>query len=148
MEAALAELGGLLTDLCAGGNEELSVLDSHLGRYWNGFHALKTRHKDETLTVAVLALAKSGEAVFPVGCGATRVPALPQLLRRYQPYPPCPQHAFASLLLLRVRHLRAGESCFLPIMISWGCAISTSQCLAARQCLGWAKGRTCLGVCA
>ena len=61
----LSELGDLLSDLCAAppaGTEEnsLLLLDTFAGRGWKSYHALRQRLEEKTLSVALLALTKSG----------------------------------------------------------------------------------------
>ena len=63
-DALLGDLASLLSDLIDGSNEEAEppsspTLESS-GRFWQLWHQLKQRHS-ESLSVALLALAKSGE---------------------------------------------------------------------------------------
>lgn len=68
--AAFDQLGSFLADLCEGSEahqdssgHEGPNLDTNLGNFYETFTALKARHADQNLTVAVLALTKSGECV-------------------------------------------------------------------------------------
>jgi len=59
------KVGAFLADLCDGSGThqdaaEASSLDSNLGSFYETFSRLQARHGDQTLTVAVLALTKSG----------------------------------------------------------------------------------------
>jgi len=59
------KVGSFLADLCDGSGThqdtaEASSLDSNLGSFYETFSRLQARHGDQTLTVAVLALTKSG----------------------------------------------------------------------------------------
>ena len=59
------KVGSFLADLCEGSethqdSAEASSLDSNLGSFYETFSRLQARHGDQTLTVAVLALTKSG----------------------------------------------------------------------------------------
>ena len=64
------KVGSFLADLCDGsgthqGAAECSSLDSNLGSFYETFSRLQARHGDQTLTVAVLALTKSGRFIQP-----------------------------------------------------------------------------------
>lgn len=68
--SAFDKLGLFLADLCEGSDahdtsSEKPNLDSRLGSFYQTFTALKTRHADQNLTVAVLALTKSGKRLSP-----------------------------------------------------------------------------------
>ena len=68
---AFDKIGHFLADLCEGSAAhsdaaEDSNLDSNLGSFYETFSRLKARHGDQNLTVAVLALTKSG--TFPERC--------------------------------------------------------------------------------
>ena len=70
--SAFDKLGSFLADLCDGTEDhheppEKPNLDTNLGSFYETFTALKARHADQNLTVAVLALTKSGEYVH-TGC--------------------------------------------------------------------------------
>lgn len=63
------KVGSFLADLCDGsgthqGAAETSSLDSNLGSFYETFSRLQARHGDQTLTVAVLALTKSGKSTL------------------------------------------------------------------------------------
>lgn len=64
--SAFDKLGTFLADLCEGteahhDSSDRPNLDTNLGNFYETFTALKARHADQNLTVAVLALTKSGE---------------------------------------------------------------------------------------
>jgi hypothetical protein len=60
-DALLGELAGLLADLLGDADETDPVSSAtQYGRWWDLYHSLKARHA-EGLSVALLALAKSGE---------------------------------------------------------------------------------------
>ncbi len=66
-DALLAEVGGLLADLLEAPQTEddegaRHVIDTQLQRFWQSYYDLKRRHEENTLSVAVLALTKSGAA--------------------------------------------------------------------------------------
>ncbi len=74
IDTLLGDVGGLLADLTSqehstaasegDDNEEASrVIDVELQRFWQGYYELKRRHDENALSVAVLALTKSG--AFP-----------------------------------------------------------------------------------
>ncbi|DBA78877.1 hypothetical protein WJX77_008617 [Trebouxia sp. C0004] len=63
------KVGAFLADLCDGSGThqdaaEASSLDSNLGSFYETFSRLQARHGDQTLTVAVLALTKSGKSTL------------------------------------------------------------------------------------
>ncbi len=65
------KVGSFLADLCDGSGRhqdtaEASSLDSNLGSFYETFSRLQARHGDQTLTVAVLALTKSGKLIQPL----------------------------------------------------------------------------------
>ena len=69
--SAFDKLGTFLVDLCEGTDahhdpSDRPNLDTNLGSFDETFTALKARHADQNLTVAVLALTKSGEYLQPV----------------------------------------------------------------------------------
>ena len=60
----LDTIGRLLADLCEGSGAQHGAsegLDINLGSFYETFSSLKARHSDQNLTVAVLALTKSGK---------------------------------------------------------------------------------------
>ena len=63
--AVFAKIGSFLADLCEGSHPYISTaetsVDTNLGSFHDTFSSLQARHVDENLTVAVLALTKSGE---------------------------------------------------------------------------------------
>ena len=63
--AVFARIGSFLADLCEGSHPYISTaetsVDTNLGSFHDTFSSLQARHVDENLTVAVLALTKSGE---------------------------------------------------------------------------------------
>lgn len=64
--SAFEKLGTFLADLCEGTEVHQDSLgrpnlDNSLGSFYETFTALKARHADQNLTVAVLALTKSGK---------------------------------------------------------------------------------------
>ena len=64
--AVFGKIGSFLADLCEGSQlhtnlAEVSV-DTKLGSFHETFSSLQARHVDQNLTVAVLALTKSGES--------------------------------------------------------------------------------------
>lgn len=68
--SAFDQLGLFLADLCEGSeahqdssSQQGPSLDTSLGNFYETFTALQARHADQNLTVAVLALTKSGESV-------------------------------------------------------------------------------------
>ena len=68
--SAFDQLGLFLADLCEGSEAHQDSssqlgpsLDTNLGSFYETFTALQARHADQNLTVAVLALTKSGECV-------------------------------------------------------------------------------------
>ncbi|GIL70787.1 hypothetical protein Vretimale_3881 [Volvox reticuliferus] len=75
VDSLLAEIGGLLADLTsqerpteASEDEEnvkaRRVIDVELQRFWHGYYELKRRHDENALSVAVLALTKSGKSTL------------------------------------------------------------------------------------
>ena len=69
--SAFDKLGTFLADLCEAteahhDSSDRPNLDTNLGSFYETFTALKARHADQNLTVAVLALTKSGECLHTV----------------------------------------------------------------------------------
>ncbi|GLC43094.1 hypothetical protein PLESTB_000863800 [Pleodorina starrii] len=75
IDALLGDVGGLLADLTSQEhstgasddeeNEEARrVIDVELQRFWQGYYELKRRHEENALSVAVLALTKSGKSTL------------------------------------------------------------------------------------
>ena len=69
--SAFDKLGTFLADMCEGSeahhdSSDRPNLDTNLGSFYETFTALKARHADQNLTVAVLALTKSGECLCTV----------------------------------------------------------------------------------
>ncbi|GIL46881.1 hypothetical protein Vafri_3748 [Volvox africanus] len=75
VDSMLAEIGGLLADLTsqecpteASEDEDnvkaRRVIDVELQRFWHGYYELKQRHEENALSVAVLALTKSGKSTL------------------------------------------------------------------------------------
>jgi hypothetical protein len=64
VDLLLSEAGGFLTELVLAPHSEDGeshrLIDEHLQSFWRGFYLIKQRHHDDVLSVAVLALAKSG----------------------------------------------------------------------------------------
>lgn len=63
--STLEKIGRFLADLCEGSSTPHDAsagpsLDSNLGSFYETFSSLQARHGDQNLTVAVLALTKSG----------------------------------------------------------------------------------------
>lgn len=73
-EQLLDSLGELLTTLLEGPSGDAddghSLIDEHLRSFFHAYYELRTRHQQQTLSVAVLALTKSGEP--PFGSGTQR----------------------------------------------------------------------------
>lgn len=68
-DALLAEVGGLLADLLEAPQTEddegaRHVIDTQLQRFWQSYYDLKRRHEENTLSVAMLALTKSGKSTL------------------------------------------------------------------------------------
>lgn len=61
LDSLLSQLGELLSDLIGSGDTATPALEC-AGRFWHLWHSLKSR-SESPLSVALLALAKSGEAV-------------------------------------------------------------------------------------
>ncbi len=71
------KVGSFLADICDGSgthqdNAEASSLDNNLGSFYETFSRLQARHGDQALTVAVLALTKSGRLIQNL-CHCTKV---------------------------------------------------------------------------
>jgi hypothetical protein len=59
-----AELASLLADMTSAPGDEAQLIDASLGKFWGSLSRARARAQDASLSVAVLALAKSGESGF------------------------------------------------------------------------------------
>ena len=68
IDTVLSDVGVLLGDLVEAprgeANEANALIDGHLQQFFKAYYELKSRHDDAALSVAVLALTKSGAWVF------------------------------------------------------------------------------------
>ena len=75
-ESVLQGLGRFLSELVDGGGEGCNgAIDAQVGESYRQYSLLRTRFREQNLTVAVLALAKSGASLILAGCNLQQLSA-------------------------------------------------------------------------